>query len=51
MGDDNPDYMSSDCPIAGRRLAQGLGPLGGGGNAPRKEHPLTLMCIAYGLEG
>ena len=51
MGDDNPDYLSSDCPIAGRRIAQGIGALGGSGIAPRKEHPLTLMCIAYGLEG
>jgi glycerol-3-phosphate dehydrogenase subunit C len=51
MGDDNPDYLSSDCPIAGRRIAQGIGTLGGSGIAPRKEHPLTLMCIAYGLEG
>jgi glycerol-3-phosphate dehydrogenase subunit C len=41
--------VSSDCPIAGRRIVQGIGTLGGA-PAPRKEHPLALMCIAYGLE-
>ena len=51
MGEDSPDYVSSDCPIAGRRIVQGIGTLGASGPAPRKAHPLTLMCIAYGLEG
>ncbi len=55
MGADEPDFVSSDCPIAGRRIAEGIGlqketgaqeP----GPVPRKEHPLTLMCIAYGIE-
>ena len=40
-----PDYISSDCPIAGRHIQQGIGNEGQG----RKEHPLTLIRIAYGL--
>ena len=41
----SPDYVSSDCPIAGRHIQQGIG---AESNA-RKEHPLTLLRIAYGL--
>jgi len=44
MAEHTPDYISSDCAIAGRHIAQGMG-----NTAPRKEHPLTLMRIAYGL--
>ncbi len=44
MGDAAPDYISSDCAIAGRHIQQGIG----GGDA-RKEHPITLIRIAYGL--
>ena len=40
-----PDYISSDCPIAARHIMQGLGDA----TQARKEHPLTLMRIAYGL--
>jgi Fe-S oxidoreductase len=40
-----PDYISSDCPIAGRHIQQGIGSDG----EARKEHPLTLIRIAYGL--
>jgi Fe-S oxidoreductase len=47
MSDGEPHYISSDCPIAGRRIEQGI--VQGGGNNVRKEHPLTLLCIAYGL--
>jgi len=47
MADGEPDFISSDCPIAGRRIEQGIAQ-GGGGKA-RKLHPLTLLCIAYGL--
>jgi len=47
MADGEPDFISSDCPIAGRRIEQGIAQ-GGGGNV-RKLHPLTLLCIAYGL--
>ena len=48
MAGGEPDFISSDCPIAGRRIEQGIAQ-GGGGNA-RKLHPLTLLCIAYGLD-
>ena len=48
MADGEPDYISSDCPIAGRRIEQGIAQAGGEGKA-RKLHPLTLLCIAYGL--
>jgi glycerol-3-phosphate dehydrogenase subunit C len=44
MAEQAPDYISSDCAIAARQIAQGMGD-----TAPRKEHPLTLMRIAYGL--
>ena len=43
--DAQPDYISSDCPIAGRHIQQGMGPDGQG----EKQHPITLLRIAYGL--
>jgi Fe-S oxidoreductase len=48
MGDSGPDFIASDCPIAGRRIQQGIA------EAPdarqvSKEHPLTLLRMAYGL--
>ena len=49
MSADEPDYISSDCPIAGRRIEQGIAQ-GGSGRSPRKAHPLTLLCMAYGLD-
>jgi Fe-S oxidoreductase len=44
MAATDPDYISSDCPIAGRHIRQGMGE-----TRARKEHPLTLIRIAYGL--
>jgi len=44
MGNNTPDYISSDCAIAGRHIRQGMG----GGDAA-KEHPISLIRIAYGL--
>ncbi|MBI5783557.1 MAG: Fe-S oxidoreductase [Gammaproteobacteria bacterium] len=38
-----PDHYSSDCPMAGHQIENGLD----GGQKP--EHPLTLLRIAYGL--
>ena len=38
------DYISSDCAIAGRHIRQGIGE-----TTAAKEHPLTLVRIAYGL--
>jgi Fe-S oxidoreductase len=40
----DPDYISSDCAIAGRHIYQGIGKSVG-----VKQHPLTLLRIAYGL--
>ncbi len=45
MGSTEPQYISSDCPIAGRHIQQGMGESGA-----RKEHPLSLLRIAYGLD-
>jgi Fe-S oxidoreductase len=44
MGEEDPDYISSDCAMAGRHIEQGMGDTGA-----RREHPLTLLRIAYGL--
>ena len=44
MAEDDPDYISSDCAIAARHIEQGMGE-----TRARKEHPLTLLRIAYGL--
>jgi len=44
MADPDPDYLSSDCPIAARHIEQGIGD-----TRTRREHPLALLRIAYGL--
>jgi len=44
MAEPGPDYVSSDCAIAGRHILQGMGEA----NA-QKQHPLTLIRLAYGL--
>jgi len=48
MAQTEPDYVSSDCPIAGRRILQGMDESGTPHHA-KKEHPLTLLRMAYGL--
>ena len=48
MGETEPDFVCSDCPIAGRRIMQGIAESGSEHRA-RKEHPLTLLRMAYGL--
>jgi glycerol-3-phosphate dehydrogenase subunit C len=53
MGEGGPDYVSSDCPIAGRAIMQGIdGAAHASGETvhARTAHPLTLIRIAYGLE-
>jgi hypothetical protein len=45
MAGDEPQYLSSDCPIAARHIQQGIG----GEVTAQKEHPLTLLRLAYGL--
>jgi Fe-S oxidoreductase len=52
MGEAEPDYVSSDCPIAGRTIMQGLeenARKAGRSVRARRAHPLTLLRIAYGL--
>jgi Fe-S oxidoreductase len=49
MAKDEPDYISSDCAIAGRHILQGMNEAGATGKK-EKQHPLTLLRIAYGLE-
>ncbi len=44
MAEASPDYISSDCAIAGRHILQGMGE-----TTARKQHPITLIRIAYGL--
>jgi Fe-S oxidoreductase len=44
MAAPGPDYISSDCAIAGRHIKQGMGE-----HRAQKQHPLTLIRIAYGL--
>jgi len=50
MGEDAPDWVSSDCPIAGRHILQGMRE----GDSPpaastQKAHPITLLRRAYGI--
>jgi len=44
MAEPGPDYVSSDCAIAGRHVLQGMGE-----TKAQKQHPLSLIRIAYGL--
>jgi Fe-S oxidoreductase len=44
MAEAKPDYISSDCAIAGRQIRQGIG-----AEAPAKAHPLSLLRKAYGV--
>ena len=44
MGEPGPDYVSSDCAIAARHIRQGMGE-----TKAQKEHPISLVRIAYGL--
>ena len=48
MAGNAPDVISSDCPMAGHHIAQGMSQAGT--PAPALKHPLTLMRVAYGLE-
>jgi Fe-S oxidoreductase len=44
MSEDDPDFISSDCAMAGRHIEQGMGE-----TRAQRKHPLTLLRIAYGL--
>jgi glycerol-3-phosphate dehydrogenase subunit C len=52
MAEAAPDYISSDCQLAGHHIEQGIANFSAqalGGKAPQNAHPLTLVRIAYGL--
>ena len=49
MASTAPDYVSSDCAIAGRHIRQGIDAGEPGEGKAEKQHPLTLIRIAYGL--
>ncbi|MCG6952974.1 MAG: Fe-S oxidoreductase [Betaproteobacteria bacterium] len=48
MAEPSPDWVSSDCPIAGRHILQGMREGDAAGHA-RKAHPITLLRTAYGV--
>jgi glycerol-3-phosphate dehydrogenase subunit C len=48
MAEPSPDYVSSDCPIAGRHIMQGIRESGSELHA-EKAHPLSLLRKAYGI--
>jgi Fe-S oxidoreductase len=48
MARDGPDFISSDCALAGHHIAQGMQQAGAPAQA--LQHPLTLVRMAYGLE-
>jgi glycerol-3-phosphate dehydrogenase subunit C len=47
MAEGDPDWISSDCPIAARQIEQGMGEAGE--VRAKKAHPLTLLRLAYGI--
>ena len=49
MEEFEPDYISSDCPIAARRIEEGIAQ-SGTERSPRRAHPLTLLRMAYGID-
>ncbi len=48
MARDEPDFISSDCALAGHHIAQGMAQAGTPARA--LQHPLSLVRRAYGLE-
>lgn len=52
MAGAKPNYISSDCQLAGHHIEQGIGQFAQdalGGKTPAVAHPITLVRIAYGL--
>jgi Fe-S oxidoreductase len=48
MATNEPDYISSDCQLAGHHIEQGMAEAGL--KAAQMEHPLSLVAMAYGLK-
>lgn len=44
-------FVSSECPLAGMHIAQGIELLNGEAYAPVQAHPIELLARAYGLVG
>jgi len=44
MAGSDPDYISSDCAMAGRHIEQGMGE-----TRAARQHPISLLRMAYGL--
>jgi Fe-S oxidoreductase len=52
MASVQPDYLSSDCQLAGHHIEQGVQETERealGGKTPQVAHPITLVRLAYGL--
>ena len=47
MADFDPDYISSDCPLGGAHIAQGIDK--NHAKQPEKSHPISLLRKAYGI--
>ncbi len=53
MSDSRPDFISSDCQLAGHHIEQGIGQLKADASPePRPElvHPISLVRMAYGID-
>ena len=48
MAEGEPDFISSDCALAGHHIAQGMQQAGTPARA--LQHPLSLLRLAYELE-
>jgi Fe-S oxidoreductase len=49
MAEPAPDFISSDCQLAGHHIEQGIAQFAAGPKVPKNAHPITLVRIAYGL--
>jgi glycerol-3-phosphate dehydrogenase subunit C len=49
MAKDEPDFISSDCPLGGHHIKQGMENSDQLGKA-QLQHPLSLVRMAYGLD-
>jgi glycerol-3-phosphate dehydrogenase subunit C len=51
MAEAEPDFIGSDCQLAGHHIEQGIGLLATRHRVePKLAHPITLVRMAYGIE-
>jgi hypothetical protein len=53
MSEPKPDFISSDCQLAGHHIEQGIGLQNAGtpvDDGPQLAHPITLVRMAYGID-